>query len=294
MKFKLWFYKAVVPATLLFALSSHASQVYVEPTTGSGISPSDLTAATELISTSVTEVSSNRVVEQAAQADLILRPKLIRLGEAYILSLTKTNKEGQILFSSQLKAEKIDELDKVAQRLTRSVLESETGKEGIRVGEITNEEAKEGTQRRPVRNATYFGFGGSTFSNLGSSGIGYNFGLAYSWDINRARIKILSEWNINGNSFFASGGLGANYFFTLTDLAPYIAADFGAGAAKLEAGGILSGQAIGGFVVGVGTGIEFFRTSAINLDLGFRAGFLLNSNTLGMPAVYSLRLGVYF
>jgi hypothetical protein len=36
------------------------------------------------------------------------------------------------------------------------------------------------------------------------------------------------------------------------------------------------------------------RTSSINLDLGFHASFLLNSNTFGIPQSYSVRLGLYF
>lgn len=276
-----------------WSVSAFAAQVYVEPATGTGVTDSDLAAATSLIQSSVPEVSSHTVVNQPSGADIVLRPKLLRLGNAYILSLAKVE-GGQQVSSSQLKAKEIDELDKVAERLTRSVLVGEKAAENPRVGEITNQEASDGTQRRPVRKQVYLGFGGSNFGNLNATGWGYSFGAAYTWDTNRVRIKLLGEGDVNGAAFFTSGGIGASYFLTTTDVAPYVGGDFGAGAAKIDGGGVFSGSVVGGFVIGLAAGAELLRTSSINLDLGFRAGFLLHANQYGTPEVLSLRLGLYF
>ena len=283
----------LIVCQVAFAVSVYAGQVYVEKATGGGVSDADLTNATELVKSAVGDVSSNSVVDQPNQADLILRPKLLHLGAAYILTLSKI-RDGQTIYSSQLKAEKIDELDKVAERLTRSVLAGKRAADTPRVGEITNQEEHDGTQRRPARHAVYLGFGGANFQNLNSSGVGYSFGLAYSWDVNRARIKLMGEGDVNGAAFFASAGLGGNYFLTMEDLAPYLSLDFGAGVAKLDGGGVLSGQTVGGFVVGTGAGLEMLRTSAISVDLGFRMGFLFHSTVQGTPAAFTLRLGLYF
>jgi hypothetical protein len=287
----------IASAFILFGLASfaQAAEIYVEPATGSGVEPSDLATVTQLVKTSVSEVSSDTVTEQVAQSDLVLRPALVRIGQAYILSMSKVGKDGQVIFSSQLKAEKMDEMDKVAERLTRSVLTGEKAKDHARVGEITNEEAKEGTQRRPVRNSQYLGFGISNLINLNSSGVGYSFAYAYSWDVNVARIKILAELDGNGNALFVNAALGGAYFFTKGDVAPYVSADFGGGLAKLDGGSLFAGQSVGGFVLGAGAGVEFLRTSAVNLDLGFRSVFLLNSsNGYGIPIGLSVRLGIYF
>jgi hypothetical protein len=283
-------------AVLLVSLSSisaQAAQVYVEPASGSGVSASDLTTATDLVSSSVSDVSSDTVVNQASQAEYVLKPKLIRLGEAYVLSLSKV-RDGKVVFSSQLKAAHMDELDKVALRLTGSVILGKRASDDAHVGEITDQEAKEGTQRHATRKQTYLGFGGSSFGNLNSSGIGFSLGAAYAWDLNRARVKLLAEGDMNGSAFFASAGLGGSYFLSLADLAPYLAADFGAGAAKVDGGGAFTGPTTVGFVVGFGAGIELLRTSSVNLDLGFRAAYLLHSNDFGLPQAYSLRLGLYF
>lgn len=293
MSFNKGTFNSLVAILSFFTLSAYASQVYVEKATGSGVNDSDLITATDLISSAVNNVSTNTVVDQPNKADFILRPKLIRLGEAYVMSLSKVQ-DGQQVFSSQLKAAQMDELDKVSQRLTRAVLEGKRAESDARVGEVTNEEAKEGTQRRPARGSAYLSFGGSTFGNLNSSGIGYSLGLGYSFDVNRVRLKLMGEANVNGAAFLMSGGLGGNYFFSLGDISPYLSADFGLGAAKIDGGGAFSGELVGGFVAGVGAGVELLRTSSINLDLGFRVGFLFHANSLGMPQVYSLRLGLYF
>jgi hypothetical protein len=276
-----------------FATATHASQILVEQATGSGVSDSDLTTATTLITQAVGEVSSDTVVSQPDQADFVLRPTLVRLGLAYLLGLSKV-KDGRIANSSQLKAARMDELDKVAVRLTRSVLAGENAAQNPRVGEITNQEARDGAQRRPARGETYLAFGGSMFSDLNSSGIGYSFAAARAWDINVLLIQLYTQFDVNGAAWMFSGGIGAKYFLLNTDFAPYLTADFGAGAAKIDGGGVLEGQSVGGFSAGWGAGFELLRTTAINLDVGFRAGYILHANQLGIPQSYALRLGIYF
>lgn len=282
----------------LLALTSaipplHADTIFVEPASGSGASDSDLDTATTLVKSSVGEVSSHTVINDEDKADLSLRPTLVKLGSAYILGLSKV-KDGKIQSSSQLKAERMEELDKVSDRLTRSVLAGEKAKTNPRVGEITDHETREGTQRRPTRSENYVSFGGAALSNLRSPDIGYSIGVGHAWDLNVALIKILAEFDFSGSAWMVSGGIGGAYFFLPTDIAPYVAADFGAGAAKIDGGGVLSGQTIGGFAAGAGAGVQFFRTASVNLDLGFRAGFLLRENALGVPQAYTLRLGIYF
>jgi hypothetical protein len=293
--------KRSVQATLascvffLTICSASASNIFVEPATGSNVTDGELNVATQLVKTAVPDVSSNRVVDSPDQADYYLRPNLLRLGAAFEMGLAKVDRDGTILFSSQLKAERMDELDKVATRLTRSVLLGVRATTDTHVGEITKEEAHEGTERKPARKEWYLGFGGAEFNNLNVNGIGYSFGIAYAWDVNVALIKLMGEFSGLDSAFMGGIGLGGEYFLTTADVAPYISGDFGFGAAKAEGGqGFFSGSTLGGFDGGVGAGVEFLRTSSVNLDLGFRAGFLLHSNSYGTPEVFSLRLGLYF
>lgn len=286
---------ALVVAFALVTLgtaSARAQDVFVDRATGSGVSDSDLDTATTLVMSSVEEVGATSV-DQENGADTVLRPTLLRLGEAYILSLTKL-RDGKVTGSGQLKAARMDELDKVSDRLTRSVLLGESPKGNPRVGEITYHEALEGTQRRATRSINYVSFGGSTFGNLNSEGIGYSFGVGHGWDINTVLVKIIATGDFNQDAWMLAAGLGANYFFMPTDIAPYVTADLGAAFAKLDGGGLLSGETVGGFSAGAGGGIHFLRTAAVNLDLGFRAGFVFKENALGIPQSYSVRLGLYF
>lgn len=279
---------------LLFSHQSFAARVFVEGATGSSVNVDEMMTATELVKTSVPEVSSNTVVEQPEQADFFLRPHLMRLGGAVVLGLSKVEKDGHVDFSSQLKAEQIDELDKVARRLTRSVLRESVAAQDQRVGEITNQESHDGIQRRPARKAWYVGLGGAALHALNVDGIGYSLGVAYAWDLNTALLKLMAEGSGLNNAFMASVGLGGNYFFSRADVAPYAAADFGLGAAKAVGGsGFFSGDTRGGFDLGAGGGVQLLRSASVNLDIGFRAGFLLKQNGFGTPEAFSLRLGIY-
>jgi hypothetical protein len=284
---------ALSAASSFFAVPALADNVFVDRATGSGVAESDLDTATTLVKTSVADVGGETVVDRIDKADLVLRPTLMRLGESYVLGLAKL-REGKIAGSSQLKAARMDELDKVADRLTRSVLAGENAKANPRVGEITQHEASEGTERRPTRSENYLSFGGSVLSNLNSTGLGYSFGVGHAWDANIALLKIYAQGDFNGDAWMLTGGIGGDYFFSTRDIAPYVTADFGGGAAKIDGGGVFTGQTVGGFAVGVGGGVQFLRTASVNLDLGFRAGYVLHSNSIGLPQCYSLRLGLYF
>ncbi len=281
-------------AIFLGSALASASSIYVAPATGSGSSEADLSTATDLVKTSVSNVGSNQVVEQPEQADFTLQPKLLRLGSAYVLGVSKIQ-DGKIVFSSQLKAEKIDELDKVADRVVHAVLTGKAAPQDVQVGEITNQEAHDGTQRTPTRGEWFISLGGSNLSNLNVSGLGYALSVAHAWDLNTALIKLGLEDAGLDSAFLISANLGAQYFITSSSVAPYVGADFGFGAAKAEGnGGFFSGQTIGGFDLAGKAGVELFRTAGVNLDIEFRAGFLLKSGTYGNPGAYTLRLGLYF
>jgi len=152
----------------------------------------------------------------------------------------------------------------------------------------------DGGNRHEEHKSTYLGFGASNFSNLNNTSVGFSLGVAYSWAIDQFRIKVLGEGDIAGSALFVNAGLGGSYCLTRTDFAPYLSADFGGGIGKADGGSLTSGSLVGGFILGLGAGVEMLHSAAVSLDLGFRAAFLLNSNTYGMPQALSLRLGIYF
>ncbi|MGK5086042.1 hypothetical protein WDW86_00655 [Bdellovibrionota bacterium FG-2] len=279
---------------LLTNLSAFADHIFVEPTTGTGVSADDLLAVTDLIGGTLTEDGKYDVVTDKAKADFSLRPKLTRLGGAIILGVSKV-KDNKVIFSSQLKASQIDELDKVAHRVTQAVLAGNKAASDTRVGETTDQEAKEGTQRKPVIHALSVGLGGVVLGNLNTgSDIGFGLGGSYGWDLNRVRIKFNADGAWNQNAVFLDGGIGLNLFLLTTDFAPYLSGDFGLAMAKTQSAALRDSEVTAGFMGSLGAGVEIFRTSSVSLDLGLRFGMLLKSNAYGSPQMLSARVGVYF
>jgi hypothetical protein len=283
-------------AAFLFcgANAARASQFFVEPATGSGVPESDLATTTELIRSAVNTTGKHQTVTDADQAEFTLRPRILKLGQAFLLQLDKVEK-GKIVFSSELKAEHIEELDKVATRLTQAVLEGKQAPENAKVGQITDQEAHDGTQRKPVRRFTTLGLGAAFFGNLNSSGPGYSFDAGFGWDVNAALIKLFADFSINGGAIFTNLGLEGMLFFSPEDIAPYASADFGLGISRLDPQNTgLNAQVTTGFDVGVGAGVVLLRTSKINLDLGARLNFLLSTNSQGDPFAAVFRVGINF
>ncbi len=278
---------------LLFESTLFAAHFYVESTTGPGIPESDLLTTTELIRVAVQEKNKNQLTEERTKADFVLKSKLLKLGTSYILTLEKF-KGNEVIDSGQLKAAHIDELDKVSLRLTRSVLEKQKPTQEVRVGEVTEAEVHEGTERKQAIKGYYFGFGPASLGNLNSSGIGYDFSGAYAWDINPVLLKIFIDWGIKENANFFNIGLGGQYFLTDRDIAPFISSDFGFGTSKTQADSLFKGETAGGFCLGVGGGVQFLRTASVHIELGARLAILLSKNAIGNPTLLGLKLGFYF
>jgi hypothetical protein len=154
-------------------------------------------------------------------------------------------------------------------------------------------EERQAKKNDPVRRKVYLGFGPAAMGNLNTTGAGFDFAGGYAWDVEWILFKAQAELAINGAAYVGSATLGANYFFEFKDLYPYLEADFGAGLAKIDGGGALDGATVGGFVIGGGGGLQILRLSSVNFDLGFRVGALLHNNALGIPLIYTLKLGMY-
>ena len=255
---------------------------------------SDLDTTTDLVRNAVPQAGNHQVAEQPGGADYILRSRLLRLGGSLVLIMEKI-KDGRAYYNSQMKAANIEELDQVANRLTRAVILGTAPGSDVRVGEVTHQEAKEGMERRPARKGGFLSFGPAMFSSLNtSSNVGAGLSFGRFWDVNYFMVKLFIEGGTNTDAIFADAGLGGNYFLSNEDTAPYLGIDFGGGVAKATGGGIFTGESAAGFVLGGGPGIMFLRTSTVNLDLSLRASVLLRTLSTGTPVMYSLRLGLYY
>ena len=290
------FYMKKIPIVLFLIFLPlkfvQSAQIFVDPAKGANVPQADLDATTTLVQSAVQQIGNYDLANNVSDAEFTLRPELLRLGKSYILKISKV-KSNTVISTGQLKAENIEELDKVALRVTQSILKDRNASDDAQVGEMTNQESLEGTQRRPVRHLTYLGFGGSMFENLNSSSLGYSLGFGKGWDSNKMLIKIMGNLSGVSNAGFISATIGLDYFLSMHDLAPYLGGNFGYGAAK-TIGSFFDASARGGFVVAPEAGFQILRTTAVCLDIGLRAELLLNSNEFGNPMAYSLRVGVYY
>lgn len=277
--------------SFLFSGSLFAATFYVERTTGPGLPDSDLETTTELVMQGVSS-AGEQIASDTASADFILKPRMLRLGNAYVLSLQKWRKT-TLIFSSQLKAATIDELDKVATRVTASVIHGAPADQDARVGQITNYESQEGTQRRPTRHLSYFGIGGGNLGNLAIGDVGYGFYLARVWDLNSFAVKLSTDLMFQGSALWIDGTIGGAYFFSDKDFSPFLGADFGFAVTKTGVA-IANSEVRAGFVLGAEAGVQVFRTREVNLEVGVKGAFLFQTNSFGTPTLVTGRVGLYF
>ena len=274
---------------LLFAclsLTAQAARVFVEATTGT-VSASDLTTTTELIRGAVRSQGGHQSVGTPGEAEVLLRPKLMKLGNSYILSIEKL-KGQQVEFSSQLKAAQIEEMDRVAVRVTRAVLDEKAIADDARVGDVTDTEVREGTNRKQALKGWYFGLGPAWLSELGTSGTGYYFDLGYAFDLNHLVMKIAYDASYSSGASVSALTLNGNYMFSEAALSPYVGASFGIGSFYATNSSLFSSTT--GFAAGVGGGVQMLRTSSFQVEIGAQMMFILKQPH---PNMFALRLNFY-
>src|SRR3954451_18871920 len=134
--------RLAIPSLLVLAVSARADLVKVDYATGINSSIPEQGTATQLVRSAVSELG-HRLTDDGGAADYTLHPHLMKLQQSYVLTIEKTVK-GQSRYSAQLKAAHLDELDKVARRVTRAVIAEKRAAEDVRVGEVTDHESQEG------------------------------------------------------------------------------------------------------------------------------------------------------
>ena len=277
--------------------TARADRFYVDATTGAGVSEAELATINEMVRSTVGSMGSHELTEIRKRAEFILRPKLNRLGTAYLLSMEEINRvTGKIVFSSQLKATRVEELDLIAGRLTRAVVEKVNAlDEAHRIDEVTSEEAETTPKRRMARNAVFFSFGPGVLGGMGADGLAYSLAGGYAWDFNRAMIRLGADFAAKSNAFTLAGLLGAQFYLSLGEIAPYLGADFGGGLSKGLGSDLFSGPFGAGFWLTGGVGVTFFRTSEVSLDLGLRGGLAFYQlDGTGRPLLGALRVSFWF
>ncbi len=279
---------------IIFTMWASADTVFVEPTKGTGLNTDEnLATVTELVKSSIRDQNKHQLVDDQKKAQLTLRSRLLRLGSSYVMTIEKYDGPN-LKFSSQIKAKNFEEMDNVCARLVRAVIDEVTLKTDSRVDDVTENEQVAGTRRKDTVNRWNFGFGPARVYNLNENDTQMNWNLGYNWEVDpNFALKIF----LDGTSSRASQlGIGVNYYMNNRDISPVVYAGLGYGSTTIKDEGNFFGlgETKTGFAVGAGVGVQFFRTSRVNLELLLHASHHLTANRMGAPGVYGLRVSLYW
>lgn len=287
---KLQFYLLVL-LTLCLGVAAKADSYFVADTILAGVSKEDGSAITELVKSTLRDSNENKIADKPSDAKYILKPRLLKLGAAYVLTIEKIE-DGKTKFSSQMKAEKIEEMDNVVGRLVRSVITEVPVKGDARVADVTDNESVKGLQRRETVKRFYIGLGPGGSGKTMSVGTQFNWALGYYWEINPiAAVKVFYDGTSDRFNYL---GLGGNYYFSDHDSSPLVTGELGYGSAYRRSVDLAISESTNGFVLGGGVGYQLFRTSKVNLELLVHAGLMLTTNSEGNPSKFGVRLGLYW
>jgi hypothetical protein len=274
--------------------SAAGAEVCVAAATGAGAPSSLLVTVTDLVRSAVGEAGSSVLSpEGGASCAITLRPKVIKLDAATLLSIEKWE-ENRMTFSTQLKAARTDELDRVAQRVVRAVLSETAAREDVKVNDVTEDEATHGVARRPARSGYFASFGPAWLSELNATGLGVGISGGYAWDVNRVILQLQADFATHRSALWTVVGIGGRYFLGSSDLAPYLSGEFGYGFAKRAEEGLFTGKNTTGFALGGGVGLHLLRTTIVNLGIGVRTTILLSEIDGAKPMATAAEVSLYF
>lgn len=290
MKLSILFTVGIIFASV-FSENLFADTYFVQEASVVGATKEEGQSATELVKIAVAETGKNQVATEAKTANFTLRPKLVKLGSAMTFALEKV-KGDSVIFSSQMKVQRIEELDVVANRLTRSVVEERVAKNDTRVEEVTEAESTKGSLRRETLNRWYFGFGPAKGENVNKTDTLTNFIVGYSWEIPSSSAIVKINWDFASDRFNILS-LSGNYYFRDTDVSPFVGGGLGYGSAITDST-LFNSKSTSGFFASAYGGLQFFRTSKINIDLAVAYHYMMSKNDFGNPSLLGFRLGIYF
>lgn len=284
-----------------------AANVYVGSIKGISVNEADVKTVEELVKTSVAGDLKHKLVESSSEADYSLSGKLVKLGEAYSLTLVKT-KGSEEIYRSTMKSAMMSDMDVVVSRIVRSVDEEVSVEKNASVKDVTYEEENNQRRRKEVLSQGEFAVGPATTSNLNVSGqttlwtFGYNYELEYDWDMNVGLDWLTTHRPSEDDAYFMALNFGVKYYLTRSNVSPFIEGHLGYGVA-IASSGCSSGSLLcssrdraSGWLGGAGIGVRFFRTSKSNFAFVLRGSQLTEKTDVShkAPAVASIMIVGYF
>jgi len=289
----------------LFLDSAMADTFFVEKLKTQGLDESSRETIYELILNAISS-EGHESIAKPSKSTPILVPKILKLGESYILKIDKVS-EGRVQFSSKMKATSLDDMDTVAVRVVRSVINESNPKEGATVADVTQDEETQGTRRFKAIRQWRFAFGPAWSHGLNVKGGGTQWGLGYSWgldpdfDLRLHYSFYVPRSDEDDNARFMNLSLGLDYYLTDKKHSPFVGFDIGyASAAASDRNSTnffnLSDDTASGWTVGISAGVKFFRTSTVNLGIVANHYFMFDKTDKSdkTPQLSTLNLVVYY
>lgn len=272
-------------------MSAYADSYFIKkPHKTVGLSKDESDTIDELISAAL-ESQGQQLVDNESSANFSLHLKYIKLGKSVVINADKWQ-AGKLDYSTQMKAEKLEELDNVTSRIVRALIHDGGSAQEAKVSDVTENEAMRGTRRKDTVNRWYFGMGPAWVDKVNNTRSNFNFGLGYYFEIDPEwALKIVYDGTAASFNYLA---LGANYYFNDHKQSPIVTAELGYGTAWADDSTSFLGETTSGWVLGAGAGYQFFRTSKVNLEILAHVAVMTGSNHFGNPAKYGLRLGLYW
>lgn len=291
----------------LFSLQAWAGSVYVGSIKGISVPDSDVNAVEELVRSSIAGDLKHKIVDAAGTADYSVSGKLVKLGEAYSLTLVKTKGSDEV-FRATLKSSMMSDMDVVVRRLVRAIDDEVSVEKSATVKDVTYDEENNQRRRKEVLSQGVFAIGPASTSNLNVSGqttlwhFGYNYEIDYDWDMHVGLDWLTTHRRSENDAYYAGLNFGVNHYFSQGTFSPFIEGNLGYGMAVASTGcetnSLLcsSKDKASGWLGGLGIGIRFFRTSKTNFAFILRGSYLGNETevTGRSPSVGSLMVVGYF
>ncbi len=296
--------KILISFVFLFPLLAQATNVFVAPVQGTNLSQEESRGYRELIKLAVQKESDYNLVDSIDEASLYLQAKVIHVN-TYTLFISK-GQGNQTIAQKQWKAENSNELEALIDSSVTEILNTETNEEQAvlyenkkSLGEQAEEKkARSNFERVPARRQVSLGFGPAYFSNMQSPGTGIGINAGYLWNIDdHFDLGLQSDFAIStqhADAYFFSGKILTNYFFSTTDISPFLGAGFGYGFASAHDRPTIADSNSSGFAVGLHAGVKFFRTSTVNLAVSGEYNRIFDDNTLGQPSVFMLKVALHY
>lgn len=288
---------------VLFAASAQAESVFVQTPQTEGEEASLRSTVQELVKAAISEQSGYSLAANAEGADLVLRPRVLKLGSAYVLTIDKL-KAGKVLFTSKMRASNAEDLDTVTSRVVRSVLNEVRAEGNAQVDDVTEDEVTRGTRRHVATRQWKIGFGPTWGNSLNTekSGLAFHLGFVWGvdphWDLDLSFRATGIEGKNSSDAYFSEFMIGTNYHLNKNKNAPFLTAAIGRASAGVSSNTaiVFNDDTANGWAARVGAGMKFFRTSTVNLGLeaNYTHLFAETSVSKQSPGVTSFLISLYY